>query len=417
MNLILLGLLLSYNPFYIFFLMHEGALGGSRIRFGMISVFTFALIVRIFTSSGLGKDFRLKINLISFALLTLGVGFVLSIVGFLVRGNNLVYAGIDFFPVYEMFLGFGAVYVGRDKNHEVHITEKQISVFKYYYFSMIITGLFSYILLGYFLKADFGAIRAYVKGETVNRLMDFMGPSMVPFLFVRFFFNRQGMAERIGTALAAAMLLLSYYRSLYIAVFLAFLSMVFVELGRQKRGSMIPVLQRALLLAFIVAMIFFVVDFFNSGFGKTIVDRVSSIFEADSTVEDSKVTRIMQIALIPRMIDTFPIGHGLGAFIQNDPVGVMFNYFLQFGLLMGVPFLFVFIWLWLALFRKLIQRYNSEPDEIVRGVYGVLMSGVFTFFFVLNLFPYMTYFPFMLFFGMALAFVQHKVVVIRPKEA
>ena len=410
MSLAWLGLVLFYNPFFTYFLMKNGAIGGTRVRLAIL-IFFLGLSVLSFLVRMASNKIYFRFSMTSICMLLLCTGTVIAAFWGFLRQNDSIYLTMDIFPLVEFFLSYIVTHVGLAGKGRLIVSQKAIRIGACLLGLMALSDLASYYYLSYVDVTYFGALRAYINGTTVNRLMDFILPCFAPFLIYRLVFRRSLLVEKILTAFVLLVTFLSFYRTLYVSVFITFLVFPLLHVfGIQRRE-----LQRSIwTIAFLGASLVCAGIYFSNGsssFFQLIADRFLSIFTSESVVENSKFNRFEQLGHFSHLADYFPFGLGLGAFVGPDPVAVMFNYFLQIGLLLGAPSLLVFTFLWVITFKRIVSKILEQRSSALGDFYRLLLSILFSIFVILNIFPYMTYFPFLYIFGAIVAMTEFEIVV------
>lgn len=410
MNLIWAGFLFSYNPFFIHFLMKNGALGGTRIRFSLLLIFTaisiFALVYRLTF-----QKFVLRITLSTLCVLILAVGTIFAAFWGYLRGNTTVYFAMDLLPLVEFFVAYFLTHLSLTETKKLVLTPAGIRIAFGLLACTVFANLTSYFYLTYIENAHFGALRAYINGRTINRLMDFIVPCFAPFFVYRMLFRKTIIWEKILTFGILLTTFLSFYRTLYLAVFIPCIIIPMLHVFGIRRR----VLKRALLsIAFGLSICFAASVFLSWGsdsYFQLIIERFTSIYYTESALENSKASRFDQLNQFAYALDYFPLGHGMGASIGPDPVSVMFNYFMQIALMLGVPFFMVFMLTWMIAFKRIIVKILQFDNSSRGDFYRLLLSILFALFIILNIFPYMAYFPFLYIFGSILAITEFNVEI------
>jgi hypothetical protein len=411
MNFVGWGLLLSYNPFFVHYLMKNGAIGGTRVR--IVLVLLLGLVTLFFQIAQLSKNLlRFKVGFTSLCMFSLFVATLLASFLALVRANNTVYFMIDLLPLVEFFIAYFATKLSIDSKGGLVITPKAIRAAGWFIGLMAVTDLASYFYLTYVDVANFGALRAYVNGRIVNRLPDFVIPCIAPFLVYRLIQHSTGILEKLLTVLVLAVTFLSFYRTIYAAFTVTLLALFSLNLFGIKRKHAMHILGSAIVLAGFLVLVLMNSSGSQYQYSQLITERFLSIFVSESALENSKASRLGQFGYFTYILDYFPLGWGLGAIIRADPVAVMFNYFMQLGLLLGLPSLVIFVFLWMVAFMRIVRGIRSAASALAETFYKAMFSISISLVLILNLFPYMTYFPFLFAFGAVLAMLESPVTFV-----
>ncbi|OFZ53980.1 MAG: hypothetical protein A2428_16400 [Bdellovibrionales bacterium RIFOXYC1_FULL_54_43] len=399
MSSLLVALLISYNPFVEWYLMGHGALGGSRLRgaLGLLAL-TFllcrALVVSIkrreATSSLVLTPSALKIpgpEILFWVALVYAFG-----VGVLTN-HFTAYTVLDLFPLLEL-----AVVTFVSRLFFSHASAREIS--RFLYRLMLVFGVMAafdigiYYALTFHFHRTFGALQAYVDGVTVNRLMDFLAPigTVLGLVFsVHQLKLRNKFTPAVVAALCMIVTMLSYYRSVYMAVAVVALLLLWYLRSVFYRNAF----EIALLLAVIASVSAFALS--RSNVADQIQRRFSSIFEKeDPNISNAVTGRLAQYPNAFHFVAEHPLGMGAGAVMNGDtPVFVTSNYFLQLLMLLGIPLGGLMVITLLRgltrdVFRSVFRRYREHRQTRLAliGVCGVLVIE-------LMIFPYVMYFPMM----------------------
>lgn len=318
---------------------------------------------------------------------------------------------LDLYPLIEF-----ALIVMVTQTFTVDACEQDISNFLFRL--LILLGVMAafdliiYFILTNHYHVSFGVLRAYVNGATVNRLMDFLVPigSVLGITFaLRRTKHRRTWIPFVTSVLCFAVTALSYYRSVYVAVALILFLVIFYLRAQIFRNAFqIMLLGLVFTAASLPALE-------HSKLKTSVEQRFSSIFESeDSHLSNAVSGRLAQYPMILTFILDHPLGHGAGAFIQDEtPVFVTSNYFLQLIMQLGLPLGGIFVLLILCTFgrdllRALMRKYAQHRLTRVAlvSITGVLIVE-------LSLFPYVVYFPMMLILGISMTCSQRLAVIER----
>lgn len=405
------GLFLSYNPLFVHFLMKHGAIGGTRVR--IVLVLLLGLIMALSQIAQLSrKSLRIKLGFTSFCMFFLFVSTLFACLVSLIRTNNTVYFIIDLLPLVEYFIAYFATKLSLDRSGGLQVTQKGIRTACWFIGIMALTDIASYFYLTYVDVANFGALKAYINGRTVNRLPDFIIPCVAPILVYRLIQQPTKILEKILTTLVVAVTFLSFYRTIYAAFTFTLFVLFSLNLLGMKRKHLIHIIVSSIMIAGLLFVIMLNSSNSQHHFSQLITERFLSIFVSESALENSKASRLGQFEYFAYILDYFPLGWGLGAIIKADPVAVMFNYFMQLGLLLGLPSLGIFFILWIISLLRILKCIRSVVSPLGELFYKSLFSIIISLAFILNLFPYMTYFPFLFIFGVILALLESPITFV-----
>lgn len=389
MALIAFGLGLAYNPWYLYYLMAHGALGGMSIHAVTGGAFLFIVVsykaILLLSGKGLGIKRSAILSLMTMFFIV----FLGGVVTGLVRGNEFVVFGLDAFPLCEMFCLY--YFIRLTPEMEINFSR----VFKWlaaYMLLMCITDIASYSYLTYIKGISFGALRANIGGTVVNRLMDFIVPVLGPGLII---FTKDSKNKFIRLFLPICVLLtigLAFYRTVYAAFFV---TTAFLLIQNRKN---VMLFAKPILIALIIGFIAIFssqsaqIDY-ESDMGGLMLERARSIF--DSANDDSSISA--RFEQIPLMLDEVPkdpiLGKGFGGTIDSGPIKYTANYFLQVLLLLGIPGGVLFIWLYfkvISVLQWLSRTAADQKEQLFFSMSASVLAGLAT---ILWFFPYTMYFP------------------------
>jgi hypothetical protein len=396
-----LGLILSYNPVYMHYLLENGALGTIRIRFISFLLAATFLILNFFTVQSINPGKIYYKDLIApFLLLCF---FIFSSVFGFFSGNSFLWILMDSFPLIEFFLVYFCFYFMVFE--QSGIIFKRIVVFLCaFLFFISITDLISYSYLSFVKNVSFGALRALIGDVTVNRLLDFVIPLFVPAFLYHSFVSKSKFIKVVSFFLSLVALL-SFFRTVYLAVIIGLI--YFALLPRQKtekRGRLVWLLVSGGGLG----VVLFLVQVDGISLGSLFIDRFVSIF--DSSLSHSG--RIHHnVAMLQSVLVNPLFGVGLGGQYAlspgvSTPVSVSSNYFLQLIVIMGLPGGLLFIGYYLSVFiraTKLGLRLDGCWEKIFFHSCGSVLLVMAV---LLLLFPYTQQFPLMYIFAFIASIVD-----------
>lgn len=396
MGLVALGFVLAYNPWYLYYLMANGAIGGMSTRAEISGAFLIlAISYRVLislTRKSLAINSSSILNLMTMFLFTVLLGVV---TGF-VNSNAFIYFGLDVFPLLEMFCLYYIIRLAPEM--EINYS-KFVKLFGFYIIIMCVTDVVTYIYLTYYEGLSFGALRANIGGTVVNRLMDFIVPLVGPGFIA---FSRDSKSKLVRILLPVCVLLtvgLTFYRTAYAAFFVA---TGFLLIQKKKN---VFIFAKTAGVAMIIGVAFLAVlqskqsENYESDMGGLVIERVKSIFDSDE--EDSSISsRHVQAGM---MLDEVPknplLGTGLGGSLDLGPIQYTSNYFLQILLLLGIPGGVLFLWLYTKVIRVLLWLSKTASDRKEKLFFASMASVLAGLAAVLYFFPYTMYFPLLYLFG------------------
>ena len=396
MRLVFSGFVLIYNPWYVYYLMANGAIGGISIRAKISGVFLcFAIFYKTLSllagNVSVGKRSSVLTLMTSFLLV-----FLISIVIGLVNGNEFLYFGLDAFPLFEMFCLYYLIRLTPDMDLDFEKLAKWISL---YIILMCVANIATYIYLSFFQGIGFGALRANINGVVVNRLMDFMVPILGPGFIVMSRVSKNRFIRIFLPACVVLLVGLTFFRTAYVAFFAGF----FVILTQKKKN--IIILAKTVGVAMALGLSAITVAQQRSGANSDlhmvglITERVSSIF--DSKDDDLAIySRITDTAdKIKELPKALIVGYGMGGELDSGPIQYTANYFLQLLLLLGVPGGVLFIWIYIKIARVLLWLSRTAVDQTEKLLFLAGASSLGGLAAILMFFPYTMYFPLLYLFG------------------
>lgn len=396
MTIIFLGLVLAYNPVYLYYLMSHGALGGMSIRATVGGVFLLFAVMYIVFRFPAKRLFVVKTSPI-FSLITIFLGFYLIgvLTGF-IRVNFSIFFALDAYPLFEMFCIYYIIRLSPGTKVNPYTIVKWVSG---YILIMCLSDLAAYSYLSFVKKIGFGALRANINGIIMNRLMDFMVPILGPGLIAlsRYITNR--FVRWLLPVCVLVTVALTFYRTVYVAFFVGVLFLIFL-----KKKNIIPLVKA---VTFMLVIGFLAVTIVQQGRGgkesigilSLVNQRIRSTF--DSRKKDYAInSRFEQTA---RSLQELPnvsiIGYGMGGYIDDHVIQVMSNYFLQLFLLLGIPAGILFLWLYTKVMMVLLRLARMSSDRKISLFYLATASVLAGLAVVFCFFPYTVYFPLLYLFG------------------
>jgi len=404
--------------------MSHKALGGITIRLGMGSIFLFFLIYLFFIIFFMRKSPKIKISKSPLFVL-INVFFIFFILGIIigfVKGNNLKYLLLDTFPLLEMFIVYYIVKLSQ-VNEDNFDFGKIIKWFVSYLFLMSITGLASYLILSFFRPVHFGALRALISGTTVNRLMDFIIPLFLPVMVIFYSYTKYKKLIILLTIINIIVVLLTFYRTIYVAVFSGILYMIIANWRKLFHS-----IKAFLVITVLVAIVMIPLQksrYFKYGslnIFPLVVNRIISIYAPEKEIDVSASARISHNKeMFFSGLNNFPDIAGMGGEYENSmgqsvPLNFTSNYILQIISLLGIPAGLLFIWIYLKVFIKSHKYAKKAVDMNSKIFFNACSSILIVLLVILNIFPYMNYFPFLYLFGWICGIVDNYSVFLRQKE-
>lgn len=421
MKFIFLGFIIAYNPIYIFYLMFHGAIGGMTMR--IISGSSYLLLL-IYVLCIIGFVKKRPISMAAKAPLSclmnwLFIFFLLGIFMGILKGNDSKYLLKDTYVFFEMFVIFYSVrllliFCGRWESKKI------IKWFSIYLVIMGASDIIIYSVLSFIMETNFGALRAYISGVTVNRLMDFIVPMALPatIIFTASYSKNKKVPLAIGV-LAFIVTMLTFYRTIYLAVFAGCFCIFLI---RKWNINNVRVLLKGLIVITIISTIILVAaqSYFASecNFLCLVKERISSIYKPEAGYSHSISSRITQLKYIINTLDYFPFGYGMGGYLnETTPISVTSNYFVQTMLLLGLPGGTLFLWIYIKTFLISFRMARVIRDRWDK-LFLIACASILTYLaIILLLFPYTVYFPLLFLFGwiagaVETLYMKYKVLII-----
>lgn len=402
MKLLFFGFVMAYNPWYINYLMDNGALGGMSIRVWsgglVLSVFAGYILLRLLSRAKFNKSTPIFGGMLLFS----AVAFTFIVKG-LISNEDRVMVIADAFPLVEFILVFFAVRL-MPSRHSVDIGESQMRWLLLYLGVMGLTDIASYTYLTFVKGVSFGALRADVGGVIVNRLMDFVVPIFAP---IAYFYRGKAVSGKIRVVINSILLtvvLLTFFRTVYVAVISTFL---YISV-RHSRRALRLVLMGTVVFVTVFAGIYFLEDRFDvkyqgQGVASLALARVSTIFldiDTDLAITSRFDHNKQMMHEIPSVI---LLGKGAGALFDDDvPVQFASNYFLQLIFILGVPGALLFFGIYWRVFwtsARLCKIGNDQSSVDYMSISGIVLCLAV----ILSFFPYTVYFPLMYILGVVFA--------------
>lgn len=423
MKFILLGFIVSYNPFYLYYLMSHSALGGMSRRIIVSSVFLitmsyFSLLVLFLNGH---QKIKIQKSSILFSVNILLMFYIASIIVGVVKGNDVKYMIIDSFPLWEMFMIYYLIKFSPLMKDRFDFA-KTIKWFLIYFFLISLTNLVSYGALSFVNDVGFGALRANVGGITVNRLMDFVLPIFLPLLVLSYkdLYRRKIVILLLG--MSVLVVALTFYRTIYLAVLAGGVCLV---ISNRKRFFFIARMSILLVVVSSVSLIGWnlVSEHKDRNLVSLVGQSMVSIYSPDKAIDTSARSRIEHSKeIILSILTIFPAMAGMGGTYWSNsgktiPIYTTSNYFLQIILLLGLPGGLLFLWLYFKAFvisKKLSRQVGNISEKVFFSASACILVSLGV---VLCLFPYTCYFPLLYIFGFILGTVDRQRGLLLSKNA
>jgi hypothetical protein len=408
MNFVFFGLIVLHNPIYIYYLMSNGGLGGIGISFTLRIIYFFSIILYFFYYFTKNN----KILLPKSRYLLIGLFIVVVLVNSLqgvVRFNSLEYFVMDFIPIFEFILFYFIATISFTK-YRVYSAQKIINYLFIYIGIVALMNVLLYVYASKNILSDFGALKALVGGVTVNRLMDFIIPLFFPLTLIVSFHGKKKYLHFLLIALLSVLIVLTFFRTIYLAAIVGVFVILFFN-GFLK-SKIISKLVKVGIIAFPLILIFNSIfsNLFDLGldinFGGIFYERISSIFVfSDTSTTFSKYSRLDQYNDLDKIFSFFPLGHGMGAFLGNDPVSVMSNYFVSLFILVGFPGGLIFMILIIKAFFNYYSINKQSKNQRGITIFSSAALSILSMIIIIFIFfPYVKYFPIMMILGFILGF-------------
>ncbi|MDD5687516.1 MAG: O-antigen ligase family protein [Elusimicrobia bacterium] len=424
MKYIFFGFFVAYNPIYIYYLMSHGALGGMTIRLAASSIFLLLIIFISFVVLTLKQNGKLKFKKSTLLSLmnVLFVFFIIALIVGFIKGNGLKYLLLDTFPILEMFIIYYTIRLSPiiEDNYDF---EKIFKWFGKYLFLMSVTGIVSYIILSFVKVTSFGALRAYVAGVTVNRMMDFIIPMFLPIILLMYKYKKRNLWFIALTIACAIITMLTFYRTIYLAVLLGVL-----YLSSRNLGNIFRILKVLIIISIITLFVLMVLQknnylrFANKNILGLVKSRIISIYNPEKGIDTSASDRLnSNKEMLLNIFSNFPSIAGLGGYYinvdnQKTPYHFTSNYFLQVIALLGIPAGVFFIGIYLKTFflsQKLAKNAQDLPSKMFfNGCTSILV----VLFIILNIFPYVNYFPLLYLFSCICGIVDKYSIYLKQEK-
>lgn len=389
---IFLIFLFSYNPIFIYFFLKNG--GQDALTFRITLSITIIIILSYITIYQNILKPQIQIPKISFTFITMNLIFIFYIIAIsigLIKYSNWSFIILDIFFYGEIFLGY---YFFKFLNFETHKIDKYISYFGIYLFIMCVSSLSIYYYLTYIGNLEFGALRVYVSGSNYNRLADFIIPIFATPIFFYFTLSKSRIIHTIFIIFTIILCLLTFYRTVYLAVLVGCLVFLLQNFSFKKLIYLVSILLITILFLYN----------YDTQIINSIADRFITIFEAETKVSQSRSIRIDQLSYLVNMFDYFPLGYGVGGYINDYVISTgnqIIAYFLIFGPIAGILFLYVFI-------KSVVDSYlitreigSNKISFLLISCSAILASSIV----IVALFPY-KYFPIHLLMGASIAIIE-----------
>lgn len=422
MKFIFFGFIAAYNPFYLYYLMSHSALGGISRRIIVSSVFLitmsyFSLLVYFLNGH---RKIKIQKSSILFSVNTLLIFYIVSNIVGMVKGNNVNYMIIDSFPLWEMFMIYYLIKFSPLMKNRFDFA-KTIKWFLIYFFLMSLTNLVSYGVLSFVKGASFGALRAYISGSTVNRLMDFVLPLFFPLLVLSYEkLYRRKVVMILLLGMSVLVVALTFYRTIYLAVFAGF---CYLAISNRKRFFSMARLSIFLVVLSSVSLLGWNLISKHEGhnIGSLVGQSMKSIYSPDKKVDTSMTSRIKHSKeIIFNILKEFPAMAGMGGTYESYsgeiiPIYTTSNYFLQLILLLGIPAGLLFIWLYFQTFflsRRLSREVKNISEKVFFSASACILVSLGV---ILCLFPYTCYFPLLYILGFILGVADRQRELLKSK--
>lgn len=399
MKFIFFGFIIAYNPIYVYYLMSHGALGGITFRTIASGIFLVGISYFSFLAFLLNRNGKIKVRNTSFLFLVniLLMFYILAIIVGLVRGNDFKYMILDSFPPLEMFVIYYLIKFSPLIENTINF-HRMVKWFLIYFFIMAVTDLASYGVLSFVKIVNFGALRALIGGVTVNRLMDFILPLFLPLLLLsyEYLYRRKWVVILLG--MSVLVVLLTFYRTVYSAVFAGIFYLVI-----SSRKRIIFMAKTFVLITFVSVVILVGINSFfkdkKMNFPSLFTQRVASILSPDKKIDYSGTSRVAHDKdMVYNALKSFPDIAGMGGTYESGegeiiPIYTTSNFFLQLILLLGLPAGLLFLWLYFKTYfvsRRLSREAKGGSEKVFFAAIASILVSLAV---ILCLFPYTSYFP------------------------
>lgn len=414
MGLIFFGFIVGYNPFYIHYLLLHGALGGITFRtiasgMFLVGIFCFSFFDLLLKRSG---KIKVRNTQMFFLLNILFLFYIFAIAIGWAKGNDIKYMVLDSFPILEMFVIYYFIKFSPLMESAINFP-RMVKWFLVYFLIMAITDLASYGILSFVKVAYFGALRALIGGVTVNRLMDYVLPLFLPLFLLSYEYLYRKKWAIILLSLSLLVVILTFYRTIYSAVFLGFLCLI---IPISKR--LVFIFKTFVLIGLVCVVILLEGNLLlrnkKFNFPSLFSKRVESIFSRDNKIDYSAVSRVAQNKdMVYNALNSFPDIAGMGGTYESGerittPIYCASNFFLQFTLLLGLPAGLLFLWLYLKTFfmsRKLAREAEDKSEKVFFTASAAVLVSLAV---ILCLFPYVSYFPLLYILGWIFGCIDKK---------
>lgn len=358
-----LGAMLIYNPAfnYRFLFTHEFEGGSIRalISLVVLACVYYGVIVNRHRNKTLIPG-RIEIPWQASYVVVALVGAVVG----LLAGHDLRLIGSDLFPVIEFAAYFPLVGLAcRNRDEAAR-------------FAVILLtwgGVVAAIdVVLYIFRGDLFASRFALNGGStlIHRLDDFMPALLLPVTVVIAILTRER-ALRIGATAVSVCLgaatILSFFRSLWLGLFVAAAVMLVIAFAGQIRR--IRVTRQAAIVGAAsggVALVVLAVMSFVQVSGSSILSLVVS--RALHVEKTSGTARVDDNITLLSMFSAHPVGIGLGGVSPSGPLFSASDYYLTTAVELGVVGLFLLIAMGIVFVDVNYWRYRMATDRLIRAL-------------------------------------------------
>lgn len=407
------GLGVLYNPWFNYaYLYTRGWRGGATlaaITASIVLLLSAALIVRAARGAKLERfptPWDKPLLLFSlFPLIGLAHGFY--------RGNQPREILAELFPFAAFYAFFFLTPLALKSRREI---KRVLLILSLWLSLSSLIGLILYFTRGY----NF-AFYILVAGGLIPRLSDFLPALLLPFAvaFLLTLKSRWYIAY-LPAALFIAVLILSYFRSLWLGVIAAITFLL--VLTKPSAVKAVRFLGLLLLAGMIIFLLDAVVSYYSlypnqATVSQSLGERGEQTFVLEGPLSNSTVGRWLAYrSLIDEIWRSPLLGKGLGGTFQHYAGWTAFlssapNYYLSLGAQLGLPALLAFTALMLLFFREGLRRLGSQQDSAHKALVLGILAGFVSIGVVLLTFPSLLHYPLAAYLGTgaALLFIPYEI--------
>ena len=213
--------------------------------------------------------------------------------------------------------------------------------------------------------------------------------------------------------MSVVVVMLTFYRTLYLAVFAGLLYLVL-----STRERFIFIFRIAAAIALVSILLLFGARLFvknnTCNLPVLFTQRVVSIYSPDKKIDYSGTSRIAHNKdMVYSIVTSFPDIAGVGGiYVSREgdltPIFCTSNFFLQLFLLLGVPAGLLFIGIYCQAVGVARRLARDAKDTAEKAFFAASAAVLVSLAVVLCLFPYVGYFPLLYVFGAILGCVDKK---------